>query len=118
MGMGMDSWLRRVDGYLSARPWRAIPRSVLVTGGAVIAALAVIVALSASGVLSKMTSPGGATSALPDPGSVPGSGGQTVPSDPPSQPSTTPAAIPTSAPTTDAYTGIILPDVLVVAPRG
>jgi hypothetical protein len=111
MGIDMGSWLKRVYRRADPRYPRAaaaavreIPRSALISGVAVLAGLLVIVALTAGGVQARSSEPGRVGS---NPVGTAGGG----PS--PSASGTRPVAG-----LTGAFSGIVLPDLLVVLPSG
>ncbi|HEX9032439.1 MAG TPA: lytic transglycosylase domain-containing protein [Streptosporangiaceae bacterium] len=99
----MGSLLRRVRERASALPWTSIPRPAFLVGGAITVGLAIVMALTAGGVTAQTTT---ATQAR-EPAEFPAGAGAPVP---PSRP----AGQAGSA----AFSGIILPDILIVAPHG
>jgi Transglycosylase SLT domain len=101
----MRTLLRRVRRHSRAVPWRSIPRPVRLASVAVVTTFAVIIALTAAGVFGR---PGGDRRELPAGIDMfPGQGGLRV------------SASPSPATATKAsYSGIILPDLLIVMPSG
>lgn len=102
--MKKDMGSSRRQGLRQLSALRSVPRSALVAAGAILAGMLVVVALTAGGLGVQATAIADARQPVPPAGPA------TAPASP-SASATTPAS-------TASFSGIVIPDVLVVAPAG
>src|SRR5258708_22937022 len=106
--MDMGSLLRRLCGRAVAPHGKSVPRGAVIAAGAIFAGIAVIAALTAGGVTAQTTAAPQARAPAGFPAGAGTRPGQPIP----------PAGSPTGSASPAAYSGIILPDLLVVEPGG